>query len=89
MRSEQVRAQQHGTDWRKIVARPTGSDDTGLGAGERKMLEALALRHPDPLSKAQLGLLAGYAASGGTFRTYLPRLHRAGLVAGDQQPTAR
>jgi hypothetical protein len=25
-------------------------------------------------------LLAGYAASGGTFRTYLPRLHRAGLV---------
>ncbi|PYN82452.1 MAG: hypothetical protein DMD96_06020 [Candidatus Rokuibacteriota bacterium] len=81
VRSEQVRAQQHGTDWRKIVARPTGSDDTGLGAGERKMLEALALRHPDPLSKAQLGLLAGYAASGGTFRTYLPRLHRAGLVA--------
>jgi hypothetical protein len=88
-RSGQVRAQQHGTAWRKIVARPTAvmvsrhsaSDDTGLGAGERKMLEALALRHPESLSKAQLGLLAGYAASGGTFRTYLPRLHRAGLVA--------
>ena len=60
--------------------RRRAADDTGLGAGEHKMLEALALRHPEPLSKAQLGLLAGYAASGGTFRTYLPRLHRAGLV---------
>ena len=50
------------------------------------MLEALALRYPTPLSKAQLGLLSGYTASGGTFRTYLPRLVRAGLVdvAGDR-----
>jgi hypothetical protein len=87
-RAELVRQEQRGADPARILARPTAvmvsrrsaPDDTGLGAGERKMIEALALRHPDPLSKAQLGLLAGYAASGGTFRTYLPRLHRAGLV---------
>lgn len=50
------------------------------------MLEALALRYPTPLSKAQLGLLSGYTASGGTFRTYLPRLARLSLVdvAGDR-----
>jgi hypothetical protein len=87
-RTALIRTQQAGATPTRILARPMAvmvsrrptSDDTGLGAGERKMLEALALRHPDPLSKAQLGLLAGYAASGGTFRTYPPRLHRAGLV---------
>ena len=80
-RMEVVRQHRRAADSKKILERRSVSDDTGLGAGERKMLEALALRHPDPLSKAQLGLLAGYAASGGTFRTYLPRLHRTGLVA--------
>jgi Helicase HerA, central domain/Helicase HerA-like C-terminal len=87
-RTALIRAQRASGTRERILARPTAvmvsrrsaSDDSGLGAGERKMLEALALRHPDPLSKAQLGLLAGYAASGGTFRTYLPRLHRAALV---------
>ncbi|HEV8642057.1 MAG TPA: DUF87 domain-containing protein [Methylomirabilota bacterium] len=60
--------------------------DIVLGAGECKMLEALALRYPMALSKAQLGLLSGYVASGGTFRTYLPRLRRQGMidVAGDR-----
>lgn len=48
--------------------------------GPRRMLEALASRHPHPLTKAQLGILSGYAANGGTFRTYLPQLKRAGLV---------
>jgi len=53
--------------------------DERAGAGERKMLAALASR-PEPLTKPQLGVLAGYAASGGTFRTYLPRLKRLGWV---------
>ncbi len=59
---------------------PPAKVEGELGAGERKMLEALALRHPTPLSRDQLGLLSRYAASGGTFRTYLPRLVKRGFV---------
>lgn len=59
---------------------PSTESAGGLGAGERRMLGALAMKHPEPLSRAQLGVLSGYAASGGTFRTYLPTLKRLGLV---------
>jgi hypothetical protein len=44
------------------------------------MLHAVASRHPAGVTKPQLGVLAGYASGGGTFRTYLPRLIREGLV---------
>jgi hypothetical protein len=64
---------------------PTPGPEGGLGGGERKMLEALALRHPTPLSRDQLGLLSGFTPSGGTFRTYLPRLRSRGLVVEDHR----
>lgn len=59
---------------------PVSVDSPGLGEGHRRMLAALALRYPTPLSKVQLGILSGYAPGGGTFRTYLPVLRRHQLV---------
>ncbi len=65
---------------RSVPVRPRPEGDEQLGAGERRMLGALALRHPTALTKDQLGTLSGYAAGGGTFRTYLPKLRRLELV---------
>jgi hypothetical protein len=56
----------------------TGAAD--LGAGERRMVEALARRHPNALTRAQVGALSGFSASGGTFRNYAAAIKRAGLV---------
>lgn len=53
----------------------------GLGTGERRMLETLAVKHPEPLNKVALGTMSGFPAKGSTFRTYLPRLKRLGLAA--------
>jgi hypothetical protein len=58
-------------------------DIPGLRAGERAMLEALARQYPLKTTRAQLGSLSGFAPRGGTFRTYLGTLLRAGLVARD------
>jgi hypothetical protein len=51
-----------------------------LRAGERKMLEVLARHYPMKVTRAQLGTLADYAASGGTFGSYLTTLKRHGLI---------
>jgi hypothetical protein len=51
-----------------------------LRAGERKMLEVLARHYPMKVTRAQLGTLSNYAASGGTFGTYLGVLKRHGLI---------
>ncbi len=55
--------------------------DVSLRAGERKMLQALAQRHPARYTVSQLGTLSGFAPRGGTFRTYLGVLKRAGFIA--------
>ncbi|HEX7126862.1 MAG TPA: DUF87 domain-containing protein [Thermodesulfobacteriota bacterium] len=67
-----------------MVSRPNAGEPP-LGA-ERKLLVALAARHPDGLTRAQLGTLSGYAAGGGTFRDYLSRLRRLGYLdeSGDR-----
>jgi uncharacterized protein len=49
-------------------AAPAG--DLSLRAGERKMLMVLAQRYPMKFTRTQLGTLAGYTASGGTFGAY-------------------
>lgn len=61
---------------------PTTTTQAGgaLGKGERALLEALAIRHPNPLTRRALGALAGYSASGGSFRTYLSAVRTAGLI---------
>jgi hypothetical protein len=53
-----------------------------LRAGERAMLDAL-LAAPAGLSREQLGAQTGFAASGGTFGTYLGVLRRNGLAEVD------
>jgi hypothetical protein len=54
-----------------------------LGGGARKMLEALAGYRDGRASRNQLGALAGYVASGGSFRTYLSALRAAGYIVDD------
>jgi hypothetical protein len=53
-----------------------------LRAGERAMLDAL-LAARDGLTREQLGEQTGFAASGGTFGTYLGVLRRNGLAEVD------
>ncbi len=47
------------------------------------MLEVLAHHYPMKVTRVQLGTLAGYTASGGTFGAYLSTLRRNGLVEVD------
>jgi uncharacterized protein len=56
------------------------SDGLQLKAGERRMLETLLRRYPTKLTRAQLGTLAGFTPSGGTFGTYFGTLRRHGLL---------
>jgi hypothetical protein len=51
-----------------------------LRAGERKMLETLVRHHPMKMTRAQLGTIAGFTASGGTFGAYFGTLRRRGLL---------
>lgn len=66
--------------------------EVSLRAGERKMLQTLAQRHPLKLTRAQLGTLAGFTPSGGTFGTYFGTLKRNGFLTeasnGDVEVTA-
>jgi hypothetical protein len=60
-----------------------GASRADLLAGERKMLEVLAQFHPGTRTRSQLGALAGYTPSGGTFGNYYGRLKRFGLIKED------
>ena len=71
------------------VATPGGqtsanaTDSVHLKAGARRLLETLARHHPMRMTKAQLGTLARFKVTGGTFQTYWSTLKRAGLVEED------
>jgi uncharacterized protein len=56
-----------------------------LKPGQRRMLEALARRHPGRLTAPQLGALSRMSHKGGSFNAYVAELQRWGLidVAGD------
>ena len=60
--------------------RSKNGDAPQLRAGERKMLEVLAHHYPMKVTRVQLGTLAGYTASGGTFGAYFSTLKRHGLI---------
>lgn len=65
------------------TARPvneTGQPDVHLKAGARRILETLARHYPMRVTKAQLGTLAKFKITGGTFGTYWSMLKRHGLV---------
>lgn len=50
-----------------------------------RMLDALAGAWPNPVTKVQLGELAGLSASSGTFGTYLGKLRALELVDGTHE----
>lgn len=64
----------------KALARVGERSEVQLRAGERKMLETLARRYPLKMTRAQLGTLAGFTPSGGTFGTYFGTLKRVGFL---------
>jgi hypothetical protein len=54
--------------------------DVNLKSGARKMLTILAQWHPEPKTRDELGALAGFAPTGGTFSDYLSKLRIAGYI---------
>lgn len=63
------------------AVRPVVRGSVVLRKGARRMLDALARRHPVPTTAPQVAQLAGLARKGGTFGTYLSDLRRAGYIA--------
>lgn len=61
------------------------TQDVVLKAGARRLLETIARHHPMRHSKAQVGTLAGFKITGGTFQTYFSTLRRHGLVDIDHE----
>jgi len=53
-----------------------------------RMLEALAYKHPEPLTRTRLAASAALTESGGTFTTYYPRLRSMGLIVENSGRTA-
>lgn len=51
-------------------------------AAGRRILDALAAAHPQPLTVEELATTTGYAASGGGYRNALGRLRSLGLIEG-------
>lgn len=62
------------------TTRDMTSGEVKLRAGERRMVEVLAMYHPKALSRTQLGTLCGIIGSGTTFGTYLGTLRRVAFV---------
>ncbi len=54
--------------------------DVHLKAGARRILETLARHHPMRMTRAQLGTLAKFKVTGGTFTTYWSQINRLGYV---------
>lgn len=64
-----------------VLSKPSAAHEQyQLKAGERKILEVLARHYPMMITRAQLGTLSDYTASGGTFTTYFGTLKRHGLI---------
>lgn len=51
-----------------------------LGTGEQKLLDVVIAVYPAEITREDLGKEAGFDVDGGTFRTYLPKLHTLGLI---------
>lgn len=66
----------------KAVLRVEGPADSSLGAGERKILTALA-QYADGRTKHQVAILAGYSHKGGGFNNYLSRLRSLGHLRSE------
>jgi uncharacterized protein len=51
-----------------------------IATGPMKMLKAAAQFYPKTITRSQMGLLAGYTPSAGTFGNYLGELRKLGLI---------
>ncbi len=71
------------------LARPDTEDSQQLKKGAIKMLRELASRSPLTLTRAQLGTLAGFTPSGGTFASYFSTLKRLGYLEEDSGRNVR
>jgi len=75
---------------RGLAALPTGDDEHGegnggkLGKGAMKMLEALAVRYPDGLTRRQLSTWSGYSRRSSTFRNNFSAIKVAGFASEEQ-----
>lgn len=65
---------------RPMLPKVDSSREINLKAGARRMLTILAQWHPEAKTRDELGALAGFAASGGTFSDYLSKLRLAGFI---------
>lgn len=68
---------------RSPVVRPATAvpaDPEGLPLSGRKVLEAVAMRHPDGVTMKQLATIAGYKPSGGGFLNIVSNLNARGLI---------
>jgi hypothetical protein len=74
-------------DLRRAVAAEVDADHKPPRAGARRMLEALARRHPVATTWSQARQLAGLSDSG-TFSTYCGDLRRGGYVQEDRDYVA-
>lgn len=54
--------------------------DVHLKAGARRILTTLADHHPMRVTKSQLGMLAKFKITGGTFQTYWGQIKRLGFI---------
>lgn len=60
--------------------RAQSRSEVKLKAGARRLLETVARHHPMRMSQSQVGTLAGFKVTGGTFGTYKSILRREGLI---------
>lgn len=61
-------------------AAPPSLDGENVKAGARRIVETLARHHPMKVTRSQLGTLAKFKITGGTFQTYFSQLKRLGLI---------
>lgn len=59
---------------------PMPADDIQIKAGARRILEALARYPSGELTRSQIGVMAKFKITGGTFLTYMSTLKRAGFI---------
>lgn len=64
----------------KVARERLDNEGQKIGKGAREMLKALATREPTPLTKVQMGALAGLSSNSGTFSTYLSQLRTSGFI---------
>lgn len=73
----------------KVIEVVHQEGEVPLKKGAIRMLHELASRHPLTLTRAQLGTLAGFTPSGGTFSDYFSRLKRSGYLEEDHHGNVR